>query len=323
MLTKLSGWLCENVPAWWSQRSKRDKFLTVLVAIALGLCGSCSVLLGLASLLPDPPPTPTATIAATATALPTRTNMPSRTPEPTETERPTQTARPTSTVTATPKPTVTPSTMATAGPTAARVMRAATTKPAATPTPTQAPPTATITPEPTCSYAMKYAADVTIPDGTVFDPGEEFKKTWAVVNAGTCPWDNTFRLAFVSGERMSALESVNMPATEPGATVNVSVPMAAPEPPGDHKGVWQLCGPDECYGGAVTVHIRTKGAEPPTAVPAPAGGGCAYIGNRSSMVFHHPGCSSVGRMSEHNKVCLGSREEAISRGFRPCGRCHP
>jgi len=50
---------------------------------------------------------------------------------------------------------------------------------------------------------------------------------------------------------------------------------------------------------------------------------CPYIGNQTSGVFHHAGCSSVRQMAEHNKVCLQSRDEAIQRGFRPCQRCHP
>jgi len=41
------------------------------------------------------------------------------------------------------------------------------------------------------------------------------------------------------------------------------------------------------------------------------------------MIFHYPSCSYVARMSESNKVCLGSREEAIERGYRPCEKCNP
>jgi len=60
----------------------------------------------------------------------------------------------------------------------------------------------------------------------------------------------------------------------------------------------------------------------PTATPTPAWDDCAYIGNANTGVFHWPSCDSVNRMAERNKVCLGSREEAIERGFRPCQRCN-
>lgn len=49
----------------------------------------------------------------------------------------------------------------------------------------------------------------------------------------------------------------------------------------------------------------------------------AYIGNSNTMKFHRAGCSSVGQMSEANKVPFSSREEAINAGYEPCKRCNP
>lgn len=51
--------------------------------------------------------------------------------------------------------------------------------------------------------------------------------------------------------------------------------------------------------------------------------GAGFIGNRNSMIFHKPACSSVGAMSEKNKVPLSSRQSAVDAGFRPCQRCLP
>ena len=48
-----------------------------------------------------------------------------------------------------------------------------------------------------------------------------------------------------------------------------------------------------------------------------------YIGNRNSMKFHYPDCASVADMTEHNKVPLASREDAIALGYKPCGSCKP
>ena len=40
--------------------------------------------------------------------------------------------------------------------------------------------------------------------------------------------------------------------------------------------------------------------------------------------FHYPSCSSVSQMNESNKQSFtGSRDEAIARGYEPCGRCKP
>lgn len=51
--------------------------------------------------------------------------------------------------------------------------------------------------------------------------------------------------------------------------------------------------------------------------------GAAYIGNKNSMKFHNPDCSGVQSMKEKNKVLLESREEAIEKGYVPCGMCQP
>ena len=48
-----------------------------------------------------------------------------------------------------------------------------------------------------------------------------------------------------------------------------------------------------------------------------------YIGNRNSMKFHLPSCSSVAKMNEENKVRLNSREEAINLRYIPCLNCDP
>lgn len=49
-----------------------------------------------------------------------------------------------------------------------------------------------------------------------------------------------------------------------------------------------------------------------------------YIGNKNTKKFHYPYCSSVDDMKEKNKVPLYcSRDEAIAKGYSPCGRCHP
>ena len=49
-----------------------------------------------------------------------------------------------------------------------------------------------------------------------------------------------------------------------------------------------------------------------------------YILNLNSMRFHFPSCSSVDDMAQHNKSAFsGTRDELISQGYIPCGRCKP
>lgn len=48
-----------------------------------------------------------------------------------------------------------------------------------------------------------------------------------------------------------------------------------------------------------------------------------YIGNKNSLVFHNPSCSSVDDMKETNKVFFLQRQDAIDQGYKPCGKCNP
>jgi hypothetical protein len=82
--------------------------------------------------------------------------------------------------------------------------------PRPTATPAALPPSATPTllalesfPTATCEQ-MSVLEDVTVPDGSLMEPGEIFTKVWLVKNSGDCPWNAQFDLYFQSGERMQA-----------------------------------------------------------------------------------------------------------------------
>ena len=47
----------------------------------------------------------------------------------------------------------------------------------------------------------------------------------------------------------------------------------------------------------------------------------AYIGNAKTKVFHRPAC--INLPAEKNSVELKSRDEAVKKGFKPCGNCNP
>lgn len=60
------------------------------------------------------------------------------------------------------------------------------------------------------------------------------------------------------------------------------------------------------------------------ATPSSDGEQHAYVLNTRSMRFHRPDCPAVTDMREHNKQGFdGTREEAISLGYQPCGKCRP
>ena len=84
-------------------------------------------------------------------------------------------------------------------------------------------------------------SDVTVPDGTKFNPNTAFTKTWRLKNVGTCTWTTSYAAVFDSGSQMSAPAVVSLTQNvPPGGTVDISVPMTAPATNGIYRGDWKL-----------------------------------------------------------------------------------
>ena len=50
----------------------------------------------------------------------------------------------------------------------------------------------------------------------------------------------------------------------------------------------------------------------------------SYVLNKNTMKFHLPSCSSVEDISAENREdFVGSRDDLLSEGYSPCGRCNP
>ena len=107
------------------------------------------------------------------------------------------------------------------------------------PTNTVIPPTA-VPPTSNCNVGQ-FITDVTIPDGTIMSPNQNFTKTWRLKNNGTCTWTPSYAVVFSSGNSMSG------PATQalsgnvnPGQTVDISVNLTAPGSNGTYTGNYKL-----------------------------------------------------------------------------------
>jgi hypothetical protein len=108
-----------------------------------------------------------------------------------------------------------------------------------------------------------YVADVTIPDGTVLQPGVDFEKIWRVQNTGTCTWDDGYQLAFVSGDQ--ALDPVSFEFTDKadfvagGATADIGVNLTAPNTAGDYTATWRMQSDNGTFFGTyLTVVIKVQ-----------------------------------------------------------------
>lgn len=121
--------------------------------------------------------------------------------------------------------------------------------------------------------------DVTIPDDTKLRPGERFTKTWRLQNAGTCAWSSQYSLVWFSGEQLDAQLSVPLSGnTAPGASVDLSVEMVAPDTAGTYQSWWKLSNPSGTlfgigpnYDAAFWVRIVVEGQPLTTGTPTVTG----------------------------------------------------
>jgi hypothetical protein len=116
-----------------------------------------------------------------------------------------------------------------------------TSEPTAAPEPTLVPTATPIPLETGCSDRIDFVADITVEDGTDFEPGEHFTKTWRLRNAGSCTWSSSYDLVFSHGDAMSGPAAMGLPGVvSPGQTVDLSVDLVAPDTEGGYQGYWLL-----------------------------------------------------------------------------------
>lgn len=102
----------------------------------------------------------------------------------------------------------------------------------------------------------------TIPDGTQFNAGDDFTKSWSFQNTGTCTWNSGYSFAFVTGDLMGGkdiLISKDADFTAPGHSQAFNVKLTAPATAGEYKGFWQMKNAaGTAFGSRVWVDIVVK-----------------------------------------------------------------
>ena len=87
----------------------------------------------------------------------------------------------------------------------------------------------------------EFVDDVSVPDGTVYEPGHHFIKTWRLRNVGDTTWTTEYKAIFMDGDLMDGPFTVSMPReVAPDQEVEVSVDFMAPSESGNYRGYWKL-----------------------------------------------------------------------------------
>jgi hypothetical protein len=141
--------------------------------------------------------------------------------------------------------------------------------PTVIPSATSLPPTDV--PKPTkpanCTNALTYMEDITIPDGTEVQPGQELDKRWQVRNNGTCDWDDKYTLKLIAGGAMGSPDTQALYPARSGSAAVIRVVLKAPTEPATYRSAWQAFdGNDTAFGDPVYIEIIVK-EEKSTATP--------------------------------------------------------
>lgn len=94
-----------------------------------------------------------------------------------------------------------------------------------------------------CNNKAAFYADVTIPDGTVFNQGEPFTKIWRIRNEGTCTITQEYSLVFAAGDPLDGPLTSPMPEIAPGQTADLSINLAAPKQGGKYGANYEFRDP--------------------------------------------------------------------------------
>lgn len=118
------------------------------------------------------------------------------------------------------------------------------------PTLTPLAPLATNTSQPSNTGASSGCASASLvsdspPDGTIYKPGQQFTKTWQIMNTSNCTWDLNYKIVFWNGDVLGGAYVYNLPQiTPPQGVVPVSLVLTAPATDATYKSEWMMQTPD-------------------------------------------------------------------------------
>ena len=99
-------------------------------------------------------------------------------------------------------------------------------------------------PTPTCANNLTFVEDLTIPDGSLVQPGEALDKRWMVENSGTCNWESSYRLKLIAGPSMGIDAEQALYPARSGTQASIRLVFTAPAEANAYRSAWQAYAPD-------------------------------------------------------------------------------
>lgn len=113
-------------------------------------------------------------------------------------------------------------------------------------------PTATLP----CSDSLSYIGDLTIPDGSIIQPGASIDKRWEVENSGSCNWEAGYTLRLIAGEELGAGNPQALVPARSGTRAVIRILFHAPQEEGNYRSAWQAFNPqDQPFGDPIFMDI--------------------------------------------------------------------
>jgi len=119
----------------------------------------------------------------------------------------------------------------------------------------------------------RFVQDVTIPDGTAMNSGQQFVKIWKLRNEGEIAWPEGTYLEFVGGDKLAVQREISVPAAAPGVEVEIAIDMIAPAKPGRYISYWRLCNSDGSRFGQrvwIDIYVQNETQDDQNTKPVPS-----------------------------------------------------
>ena len=148
--------------------------------------------------------------------------------------------------------------------------------PTRTPSPSVTPqvtPLGNVVPTPTATpvCTLRVHQDgVRVEPDPIVAPGTPLVAYIALDNSGNCAWPSGAGLVFSGGHSLGAREAFTVTSLAPGATVQILVPMTAPEETGVYSSTWEMHQVDGSpFGSRIVVQITVDDIATPTPTSTP------------------------------------------------------